>query len=151
MGLEISGEGVEELVKEHRAELSTEELQELQKEHWQILAEQISLGEEEGREEVSTALMKEIHGKCVKVQNVVEKYLPDKSVASWDVDLFNEQTISLFRNILEHKNKFLLIGLQRNSLNPSLQQCSVKSRDRTKETPEKLPEIILEEDSSVNN
>ena len=32
MGLEISGEGVEELVKEHRAELSTEELQELQKE-----------------------------------------------------------------------------------------------------------------------
>ena len=139
-------------MEEHRAEPSTEELQELQKEQQQRVAEEICSDEEEGREEDSTALVKKKKVcKWVQVQNSVKKSHLDKALASRNVDLFNEQTISLFRNILEHKNKFLLIGLQRNSLNPSLQQCSVKSRDRTKETPEKLPEIILEEDSSVNN
>ena len=75
MGLELNAEDVEELVEEHRTELSTEELPDLQKEQQQIVAEEISSGEEEGKGEASTARIKEMHGKWVEVQNFVEKQL----------------------------------------------------------------------------
>ena len=74
-GLEVNDEDVKALVEECRAELSTEDLQELQKEQQQIVAEEISSGEEEGKGEASTARIKEMHGKWVEVQNFVEKQL----------------------------------------------------------------------------
>ena len=82
------------LVEEHRAELSTEELQELQKEQQQIVTEDISSGEEEGREEASIALIKEMYSKWVEVQNFVEKYHPDKALTSqmWNC-LMNDVTL----------------------------------------------------------
>ena len=58
------------LVEEHRAELSTEELQELQKEQQQIVTEDISSGEEEGREEASIALIKEMYSKWLKFKTL---------------------------------------------------------------------------------
>ena len=68
-------------MEEHRAELNSPELQEIQKEQEQIVAEEISSDDGEGREEASTALIKEMSGKWVQVQNLVEKYHPDKALS----------------------------------------------------------------------
>ncbi|XP_037012857.2 zinc finger MYM-type protein 5 isoform X1 [Artibeus jamaicensis] len=146
---EVNDGDVEELVEEQRTELSTEELQELQKEQLQIVAEEISAGDKEEREEASTALIKEMCSKWVEVQNFVEMYHPDKALASRNVDLINEQTMSHFRNILKHRQK--QVSLDR--LLVDLPKCespavfSEAKRQKTEETPEKS-EIILEEDSA---
>ncbi|XP_043849931.1 zinc finger protein 202-like [Dromiciops gliroides] len=86
-------------------ELSTEEQQEFQREQQQTVGEELSSGEEEGREEASTVLLKEMCGKWVELQNFVEKYHPDRALTSRNVDLFNDQTMSYFRNILKHGQK----------------------------------------------
>ncbi|XP_076358046.1 uncharacterized protein LOC143250798 isoform X2 [Tachypleus tridentatus] len=52
MGLNVSGDDVEELVEDNNTELTTEELQDLQKEQQQKATEKVSSDEEEGREDV---------------------------------------------------------------------------------------------------
>lgn len=47
MGLDVSGQAVEELVDDHREELTTEELQDLQQEQQWMAAEEIASEEEE--------------------------------------------------------------------------------------------------------
>ena len=99
------------------------------------------------------ALIKEMCGKWVEVQKFVENYHPVKAPPSGNVDLLNEQTMSHCRNILQHIQKQVSLDTFLVKLPIlSLQLCSVMPRDRKQKKPlRKLPEIVLEEDSSSNN
>ncbi|KAM4642474.1 uncharacterized protein O3C94_016790 [Discoglossus pictus] len=149
-GLEMSNEDIKKLVEEHRQELSTEELQELQREQQQKVAEERSSGEEEGREEAPTALIKEMCSKWVELQNFVEKYHPDNSVASRVVDLFNDQTMSHFRNILKRRQKQLSLHrfLVKVPKSESPAEFSGVKRQRRERSTVQVPDVLLEEDSS---
>ena len=63
MGLEVEREDIHELVEGHSTDLTTEELVHLQQQQQKDLVEELSSEEDEGREEVSSAL---INGMCVK-------------------------------------------------------------------------------------
>ena len=56
MGLEVNIEDVDELLEDHKDELSTEEL-ELQKQLQKAIVEEISSEDEDGREDVPTSLI----------------------------------------------------------------------------------------------
>ncbi|XP_033009888.1 tigger transposable element-derived protein 1-like [Lacerta agilis] len=106
MGLEVSGADVEELVKEHGTELTTEELQNLLREQQKAATEEISSEEEgESRESVSTAKIKEMFAKWAEMQAFVEKYHPDKAAVSHATNTFNDFAMSHFRQILKHRQK----------------------------------------------
>jgi len=77
MGLEVNNEDVEELLEDHKDELSTEELERLQKQLQKATVEEISSEEEEEREDVPTSLIREICAKWGEVQSFVERYHRD--------------------------------------------------------------------------
>ena len=67
-GLDVSGQDVEELVDDHREELTTEELQDLQMQHQQMAAEEIASEEEEERgENVPFSVIKDVCAKWSEV------------------------------------------------------------------------------------
>lgn len=72
MGLEVNNEDVEELLEDHKDELSTEELEQLQKQLQKAIVEEMSSEEEEGREDVPTSLICEICAKWGEVKSFVE-------------------------------------------------------------------------------
>ncbi|XP_067143112.1 tigger transposable element-derived protein 1-like [Centruroides vittatus] len=63
IGLEVDNEDIGELVEDHSTVLTTEELEHLQNEQQRILAEDMSSREEEGKEDISSSVIKEI---CAK-------------------------------------------------------------------------------------
>ncbi|XP_069961423.1 uncharacterized protein [Cherax quadricarinatus] len=105
MGLDVSDQDVEELVDDHTEELTTKELQELHLEKQQIAAEEIASEEEERRENVSSSVIKDICAKWSEVQSFVEKYHPNKAVASRVCNMFNDNALSHFRQILKRRQK----------------------------------------------
>jgi len=105
MGLEVNNADVEELLEEHTEELSTEELEQLQKQLQKAIVEEMSSEEEEGREDIPTSLIHEICAKWGEVLSFVERYHPDKAVASRNIDIFNDNAICHFRNILKCRQK----------------------------------------------
>lgn len=105
MGLEVSDDDIEELVEEHSTELSTEELKLLQKEQQKRVLQEMSSEEEEGREDVPCAFIKEMCAKWGEVKNFVEMYHPDKAVASRVSNLFNDIAMSHFRDIVKQRQK----------------------------------------------
>ena len=105
MGLEVNNEDVEELLEDDKDELSTEELEQLQKQLQKAMVEEMSWEEEEGREDVPTALIREICAKWGEVQSFVERYHPDKAVATRSINMFNDNAMCHFRNILKCRQK----------------------------------------------
>ncbi|XP_014392726.1 PREDICTED: tigger transposable element-derived protein 1-like isoform X2 [Myotis brandtii] len=103
MGLEVDDDDVEELVEDHNTELTTEELQDLQKEQQQPAAEEHS--SEEGREDIPTSLIKGMLGKWGEMQSFIEKYHPDKEVAHRAINLFNDNAVFHFRQMLKRRQK----------------------------------------------
>jgi hypothetical protein len=72
MSLETAKEDVEELVKEHNIELTTEELRDLHKGQQQEVAEELSSEEEKNNEgSITTADIKEPLGYWAKTENLV--------------------------------------------------------------------------------
>ena len=67
------------------------------------IVEEIS--SEEGREDVPTSLIREICAKWGEVQSFVERYQPDKVVASRSINIFNDNAMCHFRNILKRRQK----------------------------------------------
>ena len=67
------------------------------------IVEEMSL--EEGREDVPTFLICEICAEWSEVQSFVERYHPDKTVASRSINIFNYNAMCHFRNILKHRQK----------------------------------------------
>jgi len=107
MGLEVN-EDVEELLEDNKDELSKEELEQLQKQLQKAIVEEMSL--EEGREDVPTFLICEICAEWSEVQSFVERYHPDKTVASRSINIFNDNAMCHFRNILKHRQKQITLG-----------------------------------------
>ncbi|XP_036212432.1 tigger transposable element-derived protein 1-like isoform X2 [Myotis myotis] len=103
MGLEVDDDDVEELVEDHNTELTTEELQDLQREQQQPAAEERS--SEEGREDIPTSLIKGMLGKWGEMQSFIEKYHPDKEVAHRAINLFNDNAVLHFRQMLKRRQK----------------------------------------------
>ncbi|XP_066444151.1 E3 ubiquitin-protein ligase ZFP91 isoform X1 [Eleutherodactylus coqui] len=100
MGLEVSVEDVEELVDDPSEELTTEELQDL---HLEM--QQTADGEEETGEDVPSSEIKDILSMWSKVQGFVEKNHPDKAVAGRVCNLFNDNALPYFRQILKRRQK----------------------------------------------
>ena len=65
----------------------------------------MSSEEEEGREDVPTYLICEISAKWDEVKIFVQRYHPDKAVASRGINIFNHNATCHFRNILKRRKK----------------------------------------------
>nr|XP_053640490.1 uncharacterized protein LOC128694409 [Cherax quadricarinatus] len=102
----VSDGDVEELVEDHREELTTDELQELQLEQHQTTAEELASEEEdEGVDEVPSSNIKEICAKWKQLQSFVEKYHPDPTETSHICNMYNDSVVSHFRKILKKCQK----------------------------------------------
>ena len=99
MGLEVSEEDVNELVDDHRTELTTEELQHLNQQQQKEVTEEISSGEEEGDGTIPTAEIKDLLSMWSKTQAVVAKWHPNKALVNRCVNLFNDNIIDHFRKV----------------------------------------------------
>ena len=72
IGLEINSEDVEELVKDHKNEISLEKQEQLQEQQQKMIVEEMSSEEEEGREDVPSSLICKICAKWGEAQSFVE-------------------------------------------------------------------------------
>jgi hypothetical protein len=105
MGLEINNEYVEELLEDHKNELSSEKLKQLQEQQQKTIVEEMSSDKEEGSKDVSSSLIRKICAKWGEVQSFMERYHPDKVVASRSINIFNDNAMFHFRNILKCRQK----------------------------------------------
>ncbi|XP_069161518.1 tigger transposable element-derived protein 1-like [Procambarus clarkii] len=104
LGLEVDAADVQELVEEHSDELTTEELLELQKELVQQEVQELSSGEEEVCEDaIPSSEIRDVLGMFEKVTAFAEKHHPDKAVTTRCVNLFNDNVLSRFRDILKRR------------------------------------------------
>ncbi|XP_034962830.1 tigger transposable element-derived protein 1-like isoform X3 [Zootoca vivipara] len=104
LGLEVSRDDVEELVEEHKTELTTEELRNILAEQQQAAAEELS-PKEERREILPTALIEGMCAKWAELQAFVEKCHPDKAAVSHATSTFNDHAMSHFRQILKRREE----------------------------------------------
>ncbi|XP_028668446.1 tigger transposable element-derived protein 1-like [Erpetoichthys calabaricus] len=133
MGLEVDNNDVEELVEEHSNELTTEELQHLQAEQEKNLAEDMSSeGEEEGKEEVPSSVIKEMCAKWGELQLFVEKSFPNSAVGSRSLNMFNDNVMSYYRKVLQKRQK---------------QQTLDKFFSSTSKRQRTSPDVLMEGDS----
>ncbi|XP_069156566.1 tigger transposable element-derived protein 1-like [Procambarus clarkii] len=104
LGLEVDAADVQELVEEHSDDLTTEELLELQKELVQQEVKELSSGEEEVWEDaVPSSEIRDVLVMFEKVTAFVEKHHPDKAVTTRCVNMFNDNVLSRFRDILKRR------------------------------------------------
>ncbi|XP_028665299.1 tigger transposable element-derived protein 1-like [Erpetoichthys calabaricus] len=133
MGLEVDNNDFEELVEEHSNELTTEELQHLQAEQENNLAEDMSSeGEEEGKEEVPSSVIKEMCAKWGELQLFVEKSFPNSAVGSRSLNMFNDNVMSYYRKVLQKRQK---------------QQTLDKFFSSTSKRQRTSPDVLMEGDS----
>ena len=59
----------------------------------------------EGRIDIPTSLIKETLGKRGELQRFIEKYHPDKIAANRVINLFNDNAVFHFRQMLKHRHK----------------------------------------------
>ena len=108
MGLEVDNNDIDELVLEHRQELTTEKLMELYSVSQQEVVEKISSGEEEvtaSAEQQPSSAIREMLKAWETVSSYIEKYHPNKAVAMRTTNLFNNNAVSHFRQILKRRQK----------------------------------------------
>ena len=104
MGLEVNGSDVEELVEEHGQELTTEELLQLHEQQRKKV-----VGEEAREQKPSSAIEKMLKS-WESVSAYVEKYIHDKAVDVRSKNLFNQNVISHFRDILKRRQKQIFMN-----------------------------------------
>ncbi|XP_069936056.1 tigger transposable element-derived protein 1-like [Cherax quadricarinatus] len=150
LGLEVSGEDVEELVEDHREELTTEELQELHLEQYQTTAENLASEEEEEEvDEVPSSKIKEICAKWNVVQMFVEKYHPEQAETSHLCNKFSDKTMSHFREMLKRHQKQRTVDsyFVRQMSSDSQAGPSGIKRQRREVTPKRtFSEVLMEGD-----
>nr|XP_053647227.1 tigger transposable element-derived protein 1-like isoform X3 [Cherax quadricarinatus] len=139
MGLDVNGQDVEELVDDHREELTTDELQDLQLELQQIIAEEIASEEKERGEIVPSSVIKDMCAKWNRVQNFVEKHLLDKAVAGRACNMVNDKVMSHFRQILMRRQKQTSLDrfFVRQGSSDSQAGPSASKRQRREVTPDR--------------
>jgi len=140
IGLEVNNEDVEEILEDHKDELSTEELEQLQKQLQKTIVEEMSLDEEEGREDVPTSLNHEICAKWGEVQSFVERYHPAKAVASRSINISNDNAMCHFRNILKRRQKQITLDnilVRQRRGGSEAQSSGAKRQKKEKQSPSK--------------
>ncbi|GCC33435.1 hypothetical protein chiPu_0011904 [Chiloscyllium punctatum] len=156
MGLEVSGEDVEELVEDHKNELTTEKLQHLHKMQQEEVAEEIASEEEKGTSEnISSAEIKELCFLWSKIQAIVEKWHPNKAVVNRSINMFNDNVIDHFRKIQKSRQHQTILERwfskesQSSEPQPSASGLSVTTMKRQRQQTAKaqLPDVIMEGDS----
>lgn len=106
MGLEVDCSDIEELVEEHTQELTTEELMELHcVSQQEVLEESLSEEEEVTEKQQSSAEIREMLKAWETVTSYTEKHHPNKEVAMRAANLFNDNAVSHFRQILKRRQK----------------------------------------------
>jgi len=130
---------VEQLVKEHSDELTTAELQHLQTEQEKNLAEEMSSeGEEEGKEEFPSSVIKEMCAKWGELQLFVEKSFPNSALGNRSLNMFNDNVMSYYRKVLQKRQKQQTLD----KFFPS-----ISKRPRIEVIPEFTTPVLLERDS----
>ena len=111
------------------------------------IAEEISSGEEEGEAgRISTAEIQDLLTMWSKTQEVVEKWHPDRALVNRCVNLFNDNIIEHFRKI--KKGRQHQSTLERwLSTTTSDPKPSTSGERLRYETPERIPDVIMEDDS----
>ncbi|PNF34534.1 hypothetical protein B7P43_G10746 [Cryptotermes secundus] len=108
MGLEVDNNDIDELVEEQSQELTTEELMELHCVSQQEVVEE-SLSEEEEEEvtakQQSSGAIREMLKAWETVASYIEKHHPNKAVDMCATNLFNDNAVSHFHQILKHRQK----------------------------------------------
>uniref|UniRef100_A0A8C5PXM0 HTH CENPB-type domain-containing protein n=1 Tax=Leptobrachium leishanense TaxID=445787 RepID=A0A8C5PXM0_9ANUR len=102
MGLEVNEDDIQELVEEHGQELTTDDLMALHREQQQEVVEISSEEEDKKAEEYLTS--NEIREMCKMwetVKNFVAKHHPNKAVAVRTINLFNDNAMSHFHQMLK--------------------------------------------------
>jgi hypothetical protein len=107
MGLEVNEDDIQELVEEHDQELTTDELMDLHHEQQQEVMEEVSSEEGEKKKEKSLTSneIREVCKMWETVQNFVKKHHPSKTVAVQVMNLFNDNAMSHYREILKRRQK----------------------------------------------
>ena len=108
MGLLVDEEDIDELLEEHKQELSTEDLKELEAMRVTVVQEQYSADEEEEEEReatTTTAEIKDFLASYQKVADFIEKKHPEKVHTGRLVAQFNDICVSHFRNIVKSRQK----------------------------------------------
>jgi hypothetical protein len=118
MGLDVDSDDVEELIEDHRNELTTEELQELQREQQEVI-EDVSSEEEEN---ISTKEIKELCHHWENIEHIVQKWHPNTAVANRSVNLFNDNVMEHFRRILKKRQKQSTLDIFLNCKGPKRQK-----------------------------
>lgn len=108
MGLVVDEADVDNLIEEHREELTTEDLKELEAMQVTIIQEEqhSSGGEEVGEtEETTSAEIREAIGWYENLTRFIEKKHPEKVLTGRLMDSVNDRCMSHFRNILRSRQK----------------------------------------------
>uniref|UniRef100_T1HWD4 DDE-1 domain-containing protein n=1 Tax=Rhodnius prolixus TaxID=13249 RepID=T1HWD4_RHOPR len=107
MDQQLIKDDTDELVADHSQELSTEELVELQHISQQELVEENLLDKEEkiSEEQQSSSAIREMLKAWETVATHVENYHPNKAVAMRSINLFNDNAVSHFEDILKRRQK----------------------------------------------
>ncbi|XP_070592937.1 tigger transposable element-derived protein 1-like [Erythrolamprus reginae] len=108
MGLEVDEGDINELVEEHEEPLSTEDLKALHEMQQMEMTQEMSSSEEEVQEPQKAIPTSEIKAMLAQWENVVsfvEKNHPEKVATSRSAALFNDTSLTHFRNILKSRQK----------------------------------------------
>ena len=108
MGLEVDEGDINELVEEHEEPLSTEDLKALEEMQQTEISQEMSSSEEEVQELQEVIPTSEIKAMLAQWENVVrfiEKNHPEKVATSRSAALFNDTSLTHFRNILKNRQK----------------------------------------------
>ena len=106
LGLDVDGEDLEELVEEHTQELTTDELIQLHKEQQREVIEELSSGEEEVKKDtIPSSEIKKALKNWEELQDFIEKHHPNKEVSGRAINLFNQNALLHFRDMLKRREK----------------------------------------------
>lgn len=118
MGLEVNDKDINELIQEHKEELSTAELKEL--EAMQHTTAQEEFGEDEQEADIiPSAQIKDILGKFREVLEFFKKNHPEKVFMSRTIAHYDDVCLSHFRRILNSRQK-------QTSLDQFFKKCQAK-------------------------
>ena len=107
MGLVVDADDVNDLIVEHREELTTDDLKELEAMQMSTFQEELSGGEQgvEEEEKASTAEIKDVLDMYHRVSEFVRKNHPEKIQTGRAIDHFTDTCMSHFKKILKSRQK----------------------------------------------
>jgi len=110
LGLEMNEEDMEELVEDHRKELSFEELVELYNEEAEALKQRIAFGDEKDENKVKSHSipaedLKEVFSCWNKLSKLMKDYHPDTATVEMGLDHFNDTLMAHFWRVQKPRIK----------------------------------------------